>query len=145
MARHGLSCASMMYAHEEDCNRNVRSEADTAGDRRPGNRPGCPSTKQFRGGLEAASKGEMITGMTGVKGSAGYVAIERVSGTLNGRKGAFTLQHNGTLTRGAPTLSVTVVPDSGTGELAGLSGKMTIDIAGGHHAYSFEYSLSETE
>ena len=86
----------------------------------------------------------MLTAMTGVKGSAGYVAIERVSGTLRGRPGTFVLQHSGTMTRGAPQLTVTVVPDSGTGRLAGLAGKMTVDIADGKHSYEFEYTLAET-
>jgi hypothetical protein len=80
--------------------------------------------KQFHGDLEATSKGQMLSAVTTVKGSAGYVAIERVSGTLHGRSGTFVLQHNGTMTRGAPQLTVTVVPDSGTGELVGLGGKM---------------------
>jgi hypothetical protein len=101
--------------------------------------------KQFHGDLEAASKGQMLTGMTDVKGSAGYVAIERVTGTLrtaNGtRTGSFTLQHTGTLNRGTPELSVTVVPDSATGELAGLTGKMNIIITEGKHTYDFEYTL----
>ena len=96
--------------------------------------------KQFHGDLEATSKGEMLTAGTSVKDSAGYVAIERVSGTLHGRRGTFILQHSGTMNRGAPQLTVTVVPDSGTGELAGLSGRMTIDIDGGKHAYAFEYT-----
>jgi Protein of unknown function (DUF3224) len=100
--------------------------------------------KQFHGGLEATSKGEMLTAGTTVKGSAGYVAIERVSGTLEGRSGAFILQHSGTLTRGAPQQSVTVVPDSGTGQLVGLTGKMTIIIAEGKHSYDFQYTLAET-
>lgn len=100
--------------------------------------------KQFHGDLEATSKGEMLTAGTGVKGSAGYVAIERVSGTLKGRSGAFVLQHSGTMTRGAPQLTVTVVPDSGTGQLVGLAGKMAIKIADGKHSYDFEYSLAET-
>jgi hypothetical protein len=100
--------------------------------------------KQFHGDLEASSKGQMLTAMTGTKGSAGYVAIERVTGTLNGRSGSFTLQHNGTMTRGVPELSVTVVPDSGTEQLTGLSGKMTIRIEeGGKHFYDFDYSLAE--
>jgi hypothetical protein len=98
--------------------------------------------KQFRGDLDATSKGQMLTGMGGVKGSAGYVAIERVSGTLDGRRGTFVLQHSGTMTRGAPQLSVTVVPDSGTDELAGIAGRMTIDVANGQHAYTFEYTLA---
>lgn len=100
--------------------------------------------KQFHGELEATSKGEMLTAMTGTKGSAGYVAIERVTGSLAGRSGSFTLQHTGTMNRGAPELSVTVVPDSGTGQLAGLTGKMTIRIEeGGKHYYDFDYSLAE--
>jgi len=76
-----------------------------------------------------------------VKGSAGYVALERVTGTLKGRKGSFVLQHSGTLTRGEPQQSITVVPDSGTGQLTGLTGKMTIIIAAGKHSYDFEYNL----
>jgi Protein of unknown function (DUF3224) len=99
--------------------------------------------KQFHGDLEGSSKGEMLTAGTSVKGSAGYVAIERVTGTLNGRSGSFALQHSGTLTRGAPQLTITVVPDSGTGQLTGLSGKMTIQIADGKHSYEFEYALAE--
>lgn len=100
--------------------------------------------KQFRGDLEGTSKGEMLTAMTGVEGSAGYVAIERVSGRLHGRSGTFVLQHSGTMTRGAPQLTITVVPDSGTGELAGLAGTMTIDIADGKHSYTLEYTLPGT-
>lgn len=99
--------------------------------------------KQFHGDLEGTSKGEMLTAMTSVQGSAGYVAVERVTGTLGGRSGTFILQHSGTMTRGTPQQSVTVVPDSGTGQLAGLSGKMTIKIADGKHSYDFEYALSE--
>jgi hypothetical protein len=100
--------------------------------------------KQFHGELEGSSKGEMLTAMTSVKGSAGYVAIERVTGTLNGRSGAFVLQHNGVMTRGAPQQSVTVVPDSATGELVGLAGHMTIKIADGKHSYDLEYEFPET-
>jgi hypothetical protein len=101
--------------------------------------------KQFHGDLEASSKGQMLTASTDVKGSAGYVAVERVTGTLRTpegvRTGTFALIHRGTLTRGAPELSVTVVPDSGTGQLVGLTGKMTINIADGKHSYDFEYTL----
>jgi Protein of unknown function (DUF3224) len=97
--------------------------------------------KQFHGDLEATSKGEMLSAMTEVKGSGGYVAIERVSGTLQGRSGSFVLQHSGTMTRGVPQLIVTVVPDSGTGQLAGLSGSMAIKISDGKHFYEFEYAL----
>src|SRR5437763_9782297 len=97
--------------------------------------------KQFHGDLEGTSKGQMLSAATDVKGSAGYVAIERVTGTLQGRSGSFVFQHSGTMTRGAPQLSVTVVPDSGTGELAGLEGKLEIQIEGGKHSYRVEYSL----
>ena len=97
--------------------------------------------KQFHGDIEGVSKGQMLTAGTSVKGSAGYVAIERVSGTLHGRSGAFILQHGGTMTRGKPQLKITVVPDSGTGQLVGLSGRMTIKIENGKHFYAFEYTL----
>lgn len=97
--------------------------------------------KQFHGDLEATSTGEMLAAMTEVKGSAGYVAMERVNGTLHGRSGTFILQHSGTMTRGAPQLSVTVVPDSATGDLVGLAGSMTIKIEEGKHFYEFEYTL----
>jgi hypothetical protein len=98
--------------------------------------------KQFHGELEATSQGEMLSAMTDVKGSAGYVAIERVTGTLNGRRGTFVLQHNATMNRGKPFLNIIVVPDSGSAELAGLSGSMKIIIAEGRHSYEFEYSLA---
>jgi hypothetical protein len=97
--------------------------------------------KQFHGDLEATSKGQMLSAMTEVKGSAGYVAMERVTGSLNGRSGSFVLQHSATMTRGVPQLSVTVVPDSGTGQLVGLTGKMDIVINAGKHSYDFEYAL----
>jgi hypothetical protein len=99
--------------------------------------------KQFHGQLEAVSQGEMLSAGTPTKGSAGYVAIERVTGTLDGRSGSFTLQHNATMTRGTPYLNIIVVPDSGTGQLTGLSGTMNIIITDGKHAYDFEYSLPE--
>jgi len=100
--------------------------------------------KQFHGDLEAASRGEMLSFMTSVKGSAGYVAMERVTGKLGGRSGSFVLQHTATMDRGTPHLTVTVVPDSGTQELCGLSGAMNIRIeAGGKHVYEFEYSLPD--
>jgi hypothetical protein len=97
--------------------------------------------KKFRGDLEAESNGQMLSAATEVEGSAGYVAMERVSGTLRGRRGTFVLQHSGTMNRGKPHLIVSVVPDSGTGELVGLSGAMKIIIADGKHSYEFEYSL----
>jgi hypothetical protein len=98
--------------------------------------------KQFHGDLEGASKGEMLTAGTAIKNSAGYVAIERVTGTLHGRNGTFALQHNATMTRGVGALDIIVVPDSGTGELTGLSGRLSIEITGGKHFYVFDYSLS---
>ncbi len=100
--------------------------------------------KRFYGDLEAISEGQMLTAITSVKDSAGYVAIEWVSGTLQGRKGSFVLQHSGTMTRGAPEQTVTVVPDSGADELTGLTGRMTIRIADGKHYYEFEYTLAQT-
>lgn len=100
--------------------------------------------KQFHGDLEATTKGEMLTGGDVAKGSAGYVAIEQVTGSLTGRSGSFILQHNGTMTRGTPQLTVSVVPDSGTGQLAGLSGTMTIKITDGKHFYDFAYTLPES-
>ncbi|MBC7928983.1 MAG: DUF3224 domain-containing protein [Rubrivivax sp.] len=99
--------------------------------------------KQFRGDLEAISRGQMLATRTETEGSAGYVAIERVTGTLRGLKGSFSLQHSGTMTRGTPQLSITVIPDSGTGQLAGLTGKMTINIADGKHSYEFDYTLAQ--
>jgi hypothetical protein len=100
--------------------------------------------KQFHGDLDGTSKGQMLTGMTEVKGSAGYVAIEKVSGTLKGRTGTFILQHTGTMNRGVPQLTITVVPDSGTGQLAGLTGNFTVKIDEGKHSYDFEYTLPES-
>ena len=97
--------------------------------------------KEFHGGLEATSKGQMLTGMSSVKGSAGYVAIERVTGTLDGRRGTFVLQHSGTMDRGVPRLTLTVVPDTGTDELTGLAGSMAIHVEGKAHSYTFEYTL----
>ena len=97
--------------------------------------------KQFHGDLEATSTGEMLTVGAAIKNSAGYVAVERVTGSLHGRTGTFALQHNATMTRGTGSLNIVVVPDSGTGELTGLSGRLSIEIAGGKHSYVFEYTL----
>jgi len=98
--------------------------------------------KRFHGALEASSSGEMLSAGNPASGSAGYVALEAVRGTLDGRAGSFVLQHSSTLARGVPTQSITVVPDSGTDALAGLAGRMVVEIApGGAHAYRFEYSL----
>jgi hypothetical protein len=97
--------------------------------------------KQFTGDLVASSKGQMLAIRTVVDGSAGYVAMECLTGTLHGLSGSFALQHSGTMTRGLPQLSVTVVPDSGTDQLTGIVGKLSISIVDGSHLYDFEYSL----
>lgn len=97
--------------------------------------------KQFHGDLDATSKGEMLTSGLESNGSAAYVAIERVTGTLHGRRGSFALMHQGTMNRTGQQLTVTVVPDSGTGQLAGLSGTLTITIVDKKHLYDFAYSL----
>ena len=100
--------------------------------------------KTFQGDFEGVGKGEMITAMSvAVKESAAYSAVERLTGTLHGKKGSFALQHTGVMDRGKPSLHITVVPDSGTGELAGLTGKMDIIIEGKAHKYVFEYSITK--
>jgi len=98
--------------------------------------------KTFLGDLEATSKGEMLSAITATKGSAGYVAIEQVVGSLSGKIGGFVLQHFGTMNRGKDNLILEVVPDSGYEELTGISGKMSIKIENGKHSYVFEYELS---
>lgn len=97
--------------------------------------------KTYRGDLDATGVGEMVAAHTAVPGSAVYVAIERVTGTLGGRSGSFVLYHTATLTRGAPDLRIAVCPDSGTGELVGLTGAMHVDSAEGKHSYRFEYTI----
>ncbi|ALS62686.1 DUF3224 domain-containing protein [Pandoraea norimbergensis] len=97
--------------------------------------------KQFTGDLVAASQGEMLAFRSSVQGSAGYVAMETVRGKLHGRSGSFVLQHSSTMTRGAPAQSITVVPDSGTEALVGLTGSMVITITDGRHTYAFDYTL----
>jgi len=101
--------------------------------------------KQYHGHLEGSSRGYMLSATTAVKGSAGYTAMERVNGTLHGRRGSFVLQHTGTMTRGAPHLSIVIVPDSGTGALAGISGNCGITITGDKHFYELHYSLPAAE
>ncbi len=98
--------------------------------------------KTFRGDLEAESKGEMLSARTPVQGSAGYVALEQVTGTLGGKRGTFVLQHFGVMNGGENRLVLEVVPDSGTGELAGLSGRMEIIVEEGKHRYEFGYALA---
>jgi expansin (peptidoglycan-binding protein) len=97
--------------------------------------------KGYRGDLEAASAGEMLGAGNPATGTAGYVAIEQVSGNLHGKSGSFALQHFGTMDQGKFDLNVRVVPGSGTGELEGITGTMTIIIEGGKHSYTFEYLL----
>jgi hypothetical protein len=99
--------------------------------------------KKFSGDLAASARGQMLTASTGMKGSAAYVAIDQVTGELGGRRGSFVLQHSGSMNRGVPTLSIMVVPDSGTGELAGLTGTLSINVIDGKHFYDFIYSLPE--
>ena len=98
--------------------------------------------KQFEGDLAGVSKGEMLAVMSAVTGSAGYVAMEHVTGKVNGRAGTFVLQHSSTMDRGVATQSVTVVPDSGTGELVGLEGSLRIIVEGKKHSYEFKYTLA---
>ena len=99
--------------------------------------------KRYHGGLDATGVGEMLAARTATQGSAGYVALERVDGTLDGRRGSFFLLHSGLMDRGTPTLSITVVPDSGAGDLIGLSGRLDIRIADGKHHYDFDYAFDE--
>lgn len=99
--------------------------------------------KVFAGDIAGTSKGEMLSSMGEVKGSAGYVAMERVTASVNGRKGSFVLQHSSVMNRGAPVQSIQVVPDSGTGELTGISGSFRIVIEPGKHLYEFSYQLPE--
>jgi len=98
--------------------------------------------KSFYGDLVATSRGEMLSFRSGIQGSAGYVAMETVTGTLDGRTGSFVLQHSSTMARGVPEQSITVVPDSATGDLVGLVGRMVINIVEGQHSYQFDYTLS---
>ena len=101
--------------------------------------------KRYHGDLDGTGRGVMLSAGTAVKDSAGYVAMEAVRGVLGGKKGTFVLQHSGTMDRGKPSLSITVVPDSGTGELTGLSGRMDIRIEpDGKHFYDFEYTVGGT-
>ena len=118
-----------------------QGEPDTA----PGATLGRMSIdKQFQGDLAGVGKGEMLTAITDVAGSAVYVAIERVTGALHGRQGSFTFQHSGNSHRGTQQLAITVVPDSGAGELSGLTGELSLNIVDGKHFYTFEYSLPDS-
>jgi hypothetical protein len=119
---------------------NLTPEEDKSGDGILGR---MTIDKQFHGDIEGSSKGLMLMAGTAVQGSAGYVALEKVSGSVNGRTGTFYLQHNGIMNRGEGQLNVVVIPDSGTEELTGLQGSLTIKIAEGEHFYEFDYTLGE--
>jgi hypothetical protein len=97
--------------------------------------------KTFHGDIDATSRGQMLTAMSEVKGSAGYVAVERVEGSVHGRSGSFALLHRGIMTRGAQQLELTIVPDSGSGDLVGIAGTMSIEIVDGAHKYALDYTL----
>lgn len=99
--------------------------------------------KRFHGDLSGVGKGEMLTALTSTAGSAGYVAIEQITGTLHGRRGSFIFQHNGIMNRGAQQLSIVVVPDSGAGQLTGIAGVFSLTIVDGKHQYTFDYTLPE--
>lgn len=101
--------------------------------------------KQISGDLMATTIGQMISAMTDIKGSAGYVAIERVTGTLNGKSGSFILQHNGLMNRGTPTLNIVVIPDSGTDALSGIEGEFKIINEDGKHSYEFNFRLPSAQ
>ncbi len=101
--------------------------------------------KQYFGDLDAIGKGEMLTAVTDTQGSAAYVAIERVTGGLTGKKGSFVLQHVGTMSGGADRLSIVVVPDSGTDQLTGLTGTLAIKMEEGQHVYQFDFVLPSAE
>jgi len=116
------------------------SNADVTGDAMLGR---LLLTKKFSGDLQASARGQMLSAGTTTRGSAGYVAIDHVTGELDGRKGSFMLQHSGSMNRGVPTLSIMVVPDSGTGELTGISGTLSVNIIDGKHFYDFIYSIPE--
>lgn len=121
---------------------NLQPQTESVGDPTVGR---LSIDKQFYGDLAGTSKGQMLAAGTATEGSAGYVALERVSGTLHGRSGTFALQHSGTMARGAQQLTITVVPDSGTEQLVGLSGSMTITISDGQHLYDFDYTLATAD
>lgn len=100
-------------------------------------------SKRFHGDLQATALGQMLATRTPTQGSAAYVALDRVTGSLHGRSGSFSLQHSGTMDRGTPTLDIMIVPDSGTGELTGISGRLRIRIDEGRHFYELDYELPD--
>ncbi len=137
--------ASAMTSHLATGSFDVRLARQALSDVAAGSGLGRLSIdKRFHGELDAASIGEMLSFTSATDGSAGYVALETVRGTLAGRRGSFVLQHSATMTRGAPAQWITVVPDSGTDALAGLAGRMIVEIgADGAHGYRFEFTLPD--
>lgn len=144
----GLSQAQVLKS-----NKGVSMQAKGLFDVKLANQPAAPGTeaaglgrrsldKQFHGELDAHSLGEMLAAGTAQPGSAGYVAMEKITGTLHGKRGSFVMMHFGVMDRGQASLQCRVVPDSGTDELLGLTGTMQIEIAGGQHHYAFDYELS---
>ena len=128
----------MQAKGEFEVTRIPQQELDLGGDARVGH---SRFDKRFHGPLQATSVVHMLAVMSPVQGSGAYVAIERIEGTLDGREGSFFAQHNGVMDRGAPSLALTVVPDTGTGQLSGLRGRMAIEIVEGKHFYTFDYEL----
>lgn len=130
----------MQAKGEFDVTRTPQGELEIGGGLRIGH---MRFDKRFHGPLSATSVVHMLAAMAPVPGSGAYVAIERIEGTLDGRQGSFLTQHNGVMERGTPSLQLTVVPDTGTGDLAGLRGRIAIDIVDGKHFYTFDYTLDE--
>jgi hypothetical protein len=123
---------------------SVQVTPDGENDKAPGSTLGrMLLSKQLHGDFEGTSKGQMLTVGTDVKGSGAYVAVERITGTLHGRSGSFALQHSGTMSAAGLFLNITIVPDSGSGQLTGIAGKMNITIANGKHSYDLEYTLPD--
>jgi len=123
---------------------SVQVTPDGDNDKAPGSTLGrMLLSKELHGDIEGTSKGQMLTVGTDLKGSGAYVAVERITGTLHGRSGSFALQHSGTMSSAGPFLNITIVPDSGTGQLTGIAGKMNITIANGKHSYDLEYTLPD--
>ena len=130
----------MQAKGEFEVTRIPQQELDIGGDASVGH---SRFDKRFRGPLDAASVVHMLAVMSPVAGSGAYVAIERIEGTLDGRRGSFFAQHNGIMDRGRPSLDLTVIPDSGSGELTGLHGRIAIDIVEGKHFYTFDYGFRD--
>ena len=133
-----------MTSHQASGAFDVQMQPQPAADETP--TPGATLgrlllSKTYHGDLQATAQGQMLSALTPTTGSAGYVAIEHVTGTLHGRAGSFVLQHSGLMNRGEKQLVITVVPDSGSGELAGLQGRLDIRVSEGQHFYDMAYSL----